>query len=236
MTTEEPDHYATLQVAPTAEPAVIAAAYRALARRYHPDVAGAAGEEAMRRINAAWEVLGDPERRADYDRRRAAAGAPASAHPTTASPGSDGPAGSSRGTWSPRQATATAGSAGPEAGGPPRSPGGAPGWAAGGPAGSTAGAPAGARSGPYGPAGPPPGRPQGSVLPFGLFRGWSIGEIARVDPGYLEWLEGKREGRPYLAEIDEILRATGWRRAPDDGGRHPGRRRGGLAGRWRGRL
>ncbi len=225
---DEPDHYAILQVAPTAEPAVIAAAYRALARRHHPDVAGAAGEEAMRRINAAWEILGDPDRRADYDRRRAAAGTPASAHPTTASPGPDGPAGTSRGTWSPQHATPTAGSAGPEAGGPPGSRGGAASWAAEGPAASTSGAPAGARSWPFGPAGPPPGRPHGSVLAFGLFRGWSLGEIARVDPGYLEWLEGKPEGRPYLGEIDELLRAIGWRRPPDE--RRPGVRH---KRRWR---
>ncbi len=209
MTTEEPDHYATLQVAPTAEPAVIAAAYRALARRYHPDVAGAAGEEAMRRINAAWEVLGDPERRADYDRRRAAPSAPGWPDPAEATE-PDGPAGATRGTWSAPQAAAAGG------------------WAGSGPGGS-------AGSAPHGPAGPPPGRPQGSVLPFGLFRGWSIGEIARVDPGYLEWLEGKREGRPYLREIDETLRATGWRRGPD--GAHPDRggRRRGLGGHWRGR-
>ena len=33
-----------------------------------------------------------------------------------------------------------------------------------------------------GTAGPPPGRPSGSVLDFGRFKGWSLGEIARVDP------------------------------------------------------
>lgn len=188
---DEPDHYATLQVAPTAEPAVIAAAYRALARRYHPDVAGAEGEAMMRRLNAAWEVLGDPERRAAYDRERSGRGPDhGSVEPGA---GSDGV---------PRNATNST----------QRRP----------PASAPAEPPL------YGPAGPPPGRPQGSVLTFGLFRGWSLGEIARVDPGYLEWLEGKREGRPYLAEIDEILRAAGWRRPPAD------RRSGGRSGRrWR---
>lgn len=64
-------------------------------------------------------------------------------------------------------------------------------------------------------AGPAPGRPSGSVLGFGRHVGWSIGEIARVDPGYLVWLEERREGRPYLEEIDRTLRATGFRRAGD---------------------
>jgi hypothetical protein len=64
-------------------------------------------------------------------------------------------------------------------------------------------------------AGPPPGRPSGSVLGFGRHSGWSIGEIARIDPGYLVWLEDRREGRPYLDEIDRTLRATGFRRPTD---------------------
>jgi curved DNA-binding protein CbpA len=55
-------------------------------------------------------------------------------------------------------------------------------------------------------AGPAPGRPSGSVLDFGRHIGWSIGEIARVDPGYLVWLEERPEGRPYRAEIDATLR------------------------------
>jgi curved DNA-binding protein CbpA len=58
-----------------------------------------------------------------------------------------------------------------------------------------------------GAAGPPPGNPRGSVLPFGRHIGWSLGEIARVDPGYLAWLEGRHEGAPYRAEIQELLAA-----------------------------
>jgi curved DNA-binding protein CbpA len=58
-------------------------------------------------------------------------------------------------------------------------------------------------------AGPPPGRPSGSVLQFGRHIGWSLGEIARVDPGYLEWLAQQRDGRRYAPEIDAILRRTG---------------------------
>ena len=43
-------------------------------------------------------------------------------------------------------------------------------------------------------AGPPPGNPQGTVLDFGRHIGWSIGEISRVDPGYLEWLDKQPQG------------------------------------------
>jgi hypothetical protein len=63
-------------------------------------------------------------------------------------------------------------------------------------------------------AGPPPGRPAGSVLGFGRHIGWSLGEIARVDPGYLEWLSARPEGQPYVAEIDALLRRTGFRTDP----------------------
>lgn len=56
-----------------------------------------------------------------------------------------------------------------------------------------------------GAAGPPPGRPSGSVLMFGRHLCWSIGEIARVDPGYLQWLADRPEGRPYRDEIQAVL-------------------------------
>jgi curved DNA-binding protein CbpA len=76
-------------------------------------------------------------------------------------------------------------------------------------------------------AGPPPGHPSGSVLPFGRHIDWSIGEIARVDPGYLVWLEDRREGQPYRQEIDQILRRSGYRHDPGPAPTRsrPGRRR-----------
>jgi hypothetical protein len=52
------------------------------------------------------------------------------------------------------------------------------------------------------------------VLQFGRHVGWSIGEVARVDPGYLEWLEVRREGAPFADEIDAMLVRTGYRPAP----------------------
>ena len=157
------DLYRVLQVDASADSATIRVAYRALAAVSHPDHAGAAGESRMRELNAAWEVLGDPERRAAYDAERQA-NRPAPA-----------PAGPAEPPWTGR-------------------------------------------------AGPPPGNPSGSVLTFGVFAGWSLGEIARTDPGYLQWLENARDtpdggsdarkGRPYLTEIDSLLRRRGLRGNP----------------------
>ncbi len=60
-------------------------------------------------------------------------------------------------------------------------------------------------------AGPPPGSPSGSQLSFGRYAGWSLGEIARRDLEYVEWLDRMPIGRPYRAEIDALLRAAGRR-------------------------
>jgi len=62
-------------------------------------------------------------------------------------------------------------------------------------------------------AGPPPGRPSGSVLNFGRYNGWSLGEIGRIDPRYLEWLDRMPIGRPYRGELDELLRRLGLRQS-----------------------
>jgi curved DNA-binding protein CbpA len=65
------DLYRLLQVDPEADVEIIGAAYRKLAQRYHPDVADDPDAAArMAAINAAWEVLRDPARRAEYDRSR----------------------------------------------------------------------------------------------------------------------------------------------------------------------
>ena len=67
-----------------------------------------------------------------------------------------------------------------------------------------------------GAAGQPPGRPSGSVLQFGRHVGWSIGEIARVDPGYLLWLAERPEGARYRDEINGLLGRMGMRTARPD--------------------
>ncbi|MDA8206607.1 MAG: J domain-containing protein [Thermaerobacter sp.] len=64
------DYYKILEVDDKADADTIKQAYRRLARKYHPDVSGKAGEDKFKDINEAYEVLSDPKRRADYDRLR----------------------------------------------------------------------------------------------------------------------------------------------------------------------
>ena len=56
----------------------------------------------------------------------------------------------------------------------------------------------------------PPGTPSGSVLDFGRYAGWSLGQIASADPVYLEWLARTPIGRSFNREIHALLatRAT----------------------------
>lgn len=142
------DHYRVLQVDPSADVDVIQAAYRVLARRFHPDLAG--DDAVMKRLNAAWEVLGDKDRRADYDRSRANGGHQAQAPIVTGAPGTR--------------------PAAPDH------------------------------------AGPPKGRAFGTVLTYGRYEGWSLGQIALVDPEFLEWMRSVPGGRYLRPEIDAILR------------------------------
>src|SRR5690242_4933522 len=66
------DYYETLGVKPDANEAQIKAAYRKLARKYHPDVSKEAGaEDKFKSVNEAYEVLRDKEKRAAYDNLRA---------------------------------------------------------------------------------------------------------------------------------------------------------------------
>jgi molecular chaperone DnaJ len=63
------DYYNTLGVDRKASQEDIKKAYRKLARRYHPDTNKDAGaEERFKQISEAYDVLGDPEKRKQYDR------------------------------------------------------------------------------------------------------------------------------------------------------------------------
>jgi molecular chaperone DnaJ len=64
------DHYKVLGVARKATPEEIKKAYRKLARQYHPDKnpGDAKAEERFKQISQAHDVLGDPDKRKDYDR------------------------------------------------------------------------------------------------------------------------------------------------------------------------
>lgn len=82
MTSNEPtlaeDLYGILQVAPSASPEVIEAAYRGLTKKYGADPDPAVREQ-RRHLDRAYAVLSDDSRRAEYDRSRGTAAAPAHA-------------------------------------------------------------------------------------------------------------------------------------------------------------
>ena len=64
-----PDHYSTLGVNKKATPEELKKAYRKLARQYHPDrnPDDKKAEERFKEISQAYDVLGDPEKRKQYD-------------------------------------------------------------------------------------------------------------------------------------------------------------------------
>jgi curved DNA-binding protein CbpA len=165
MVSESSDHYRVLQVDPTADLEVIQAAYRVLARRFHPDLSG--NDATMKRLNAAWEVLGVADRRAEYDRSRGA----------TPSANGSSVIHAAAENQAPRQTS-------PDH------------------------------------AGPPVGQPSGTKLTYGRYDGWTLGQIATVDPDFLEWLRSVPGGRYLRPEIDAILKEV----------RGPGRS---LGGDWK---
>jgi molecular chaperone DnaJ len=66
----ESNHYDTLNVSPKATAAEIKQAYRRLAKLFHPDSQSkTADPDKIVKLNAAYEVLGDPTRRRAYDRQ-----------------------------------------------------------------------------------------------------------------------------------------------------------------------
>ena len=146
------DPYRILGIDDTADDAAIDAAYRAMARRFHPDLAGETSTTQMMRINIAYEAIRSTD-------RRAAGGGTSGGRST----------GSAAGRPRRRWRTEHDGTGG---------------------------------------AGPAPGRPSGSVLDFGRHLGWSIGEIARVDPGYPGLAQGPARG-PAVRRRDRAHPAAG---------------------------
>lgn len=147
------DAYEVLKVHPKADLDVIRAAFRTLARKYHPDFGGTGAR--MVAVNEAWNTIGDPK--AQGLRREARSSL--CHHRSRHGGGRDGDC-----------ARIGAGNA------PDRC---RPGWQ--------------------------PPAPTGTVLDFGRYAGWSIVDLARQDPYYLEWLERTRIGRPLRSEIQELL-------------------------------
>lgn len=76
------DPYGVLGVSPAASDAEIKAAYRRLVKRHHPDAGGNDGR--ILAINAAWEVLGDADRRRCFDQRHGGTQVPSNRPPRRA--------------------------------------------------------------------------------------------------------------------------------------------------------
>jgi curved DNA-binding protein CbpA len=146
------DPWHLLHVRPGADPDVVRAAYRVLARKLHPD--GAVGpmdpatERRMADLNWAYAILRDPLKQQQWesDRRR-------SAPPT------------------PRQDP-------------------------------THGAP----------RGPLDADGADLRLDFGRYEGWTLGEVVRRDPEYLDWLRRHASGARYRDAIDILLRKARYTR------------------------
>ncbi|MDX2272041.1 MAG: DnaJ domain-containing protein [Cyanobacteriota bacterium] len=82
------DPYQILGVSHQADWAEIKAAFRRLAQRYHPDVAGQASEETFKTINAAYRLLIDPHQRQIWDEEHlVSSGIPRSSSRTNTSVG-----------------------------------------------------------------------------------------------------------------------------------------------------
>jgi curved DNA-binding protein CbpA len=64
------DYYEVLQISPNADPDTVHRVYRLLAQRFHPDNQSTGDSEKFRVLTEAYQVLGDPERRAEYDVHR----------------------------------------------------------------------------------------------------------------------------------------------------------------------
>jgi len=69
---EIPDYYEFLQISPNAEPDTIHRVYRFLAARLHPDNPNTGDPEKFFLLKQAYDVLSNPERRAEYDAAREA--------------------------------------------------------------------------------------------------------------------------------------------------------------------
>lgn len=90
----ERDYYEVLGVSPSVGDKELNRAYRRLARELHPDAnpGDPAAEERFKDVTAAYDVLGDPERRSEYDeaRRLRAAGFGPAGFDDAGSPGDAG--------------------------------------------------------------------------------------------------------------------------------------------------
>lgn len=65
------DYYSVLNVSKTANSKQIKQAYYKLSKKYHPDINhGASAENEFKELQEAYNILGDEEKRREYDRYR----------------------------------------------------------------------------------------------------------------------------------------------------------------------
>ncbi len=203
--------YEILMLHPTATADVINAVYRALAKQYHPDHAGAAGVEKMAQLNEAYAILKDEQKRARYDailnatlddgagsvmahgnRSSGSSGSSADQRTAASSPDHSTTAWSMTGARQfNRESMPGATNLKFEGGSwsvrPPSEPAPPPSE--------------------YGEAGAPPSYvpSRGTVISFGRYRGWTISQVAAYDRNYVEWLSRTMAGRAYRAEVTAAL-------------------------------
>ena len=142
---ERRDPYRILQVQPDADPDVVRAAYRVLARKAHPDASEPLDTSAERRmtdLNWAYAIVRDPLKRSAWEAERRRTPPPTPAQDPTH--------------------------------GAPRGPLGADGG--------------------------------GRRLDFGRYEGWTLEEVVKRDPDYLDWLRRHASGARYRDAIDILLR------------------------------
>jgi DnaJ-class molecular chaperone len=179
MRSSERDYYKVLQVDAEADPEVITAAFRVLARRLHPDrdLTGV-HEIRMSELNRAYGVLRKPETRRDYDAERAERMRPV------------GPGLGQEGS-SPQMAHAAR----------PMGVDGTPDGDSMVGGGLTRRMAMGNASGAHEASGR-----EDVQLDFGRYAGSSIRELARRDPDYLRWLARHSSGIRFRGEIARILK------------------------------
>src|SRR5215469_6308774 len=68
---EIPDYYQLLEISPQATQETIHRVYRYMAARYHPDNVRTGNLQKFTQLTSAYKVLSDPDRRSEYNARRA---------------------------------------------------------------------------------------------------------------------------------------------------------------------
>jgi curved DNA-binding protein CbpA len=179
MTAVQRDYYKVLQVDPEASPDVITAAYRTLAKRFHPetDLTGV-HEIRLAELNRAYGVLRDPIARQRYDLERADRLNPVG-------PGLEP---------EPMRPPATVGSSARHTS------------ADGTPDGDSmlARSEAYLRTPPITSA--EVSMSAGDLrLDFGRYEGWTLRDLAKQDPAYLRWLARHSSGLRFRREIARVL-------------------------------